>query len=69
MTTYANACSKVTFDWMGYLLYQKLRASAYRRHPHKSRHWIVRKYWLIDTEGWVFATRNDAGVLRLFQHS
>ena len=66
---YANACSQVTFDLMGYLLYQKLRAWAYRRHPHKSRHWIVRKYWLIDTQGWVFATRSNAGALRLFQHS
>ena len=48
---YTNACSKVTFDSMGHWLYQKLRAWAYRRHPHKSRHWIVHKYWLIDTEG------------------
>ena len=66
---YANACSKVTFGHLGHLLYHKLRAWAYRRHPHKSRHWIARKYWLIGTEGWVFATRNDAGSLRLFKHS
>jgi RNA-directed DNA polymerase len=66
---YSTACSKVTFELMGHLLYQKLWAWTYRRHPQKSRSWIVRKYWLTDTEGWVFAARNNAGNLRLLRHS
>jgi len=66
---YPNVCSKATFNLMNHLVYRKLRAWAYHRHPHKNRHWIIRKYWLIGTgEGWIFATRNDQGGTRLFQH-
>ncbi|MEN8443756.1 MAG: reverse transcriptase domain-containing protein, partial [Cyanobacteria bacterium J06555_13] len=66
---YSNACSKATYNLMNHLVYQKLRAWAYHRHPNKSRRWIVRKYWLMESgEGWVFASRNDQGTLRLFQH-
>ena len=66
---YSNVCSKATFNLMNHLTYRKLRAWAYHRHPNKSRRWITRKYWLIGTgEGWVFATRNDQGPTRLFQH-
>ena len=66
---YSNACSKATYNLMNHLVYQKLRAWAYHRHPNKSRRWIVRKYWLMESgEGWVFASRNDQRTLRLFQH-
>ena len=66
---YSNACSKATYSLMDALVYQKLRAWARRRHPHKSQHWIARKYWLVGTsEGWVFASRNDQNSMRLFKH-
>lgn len=66
---FSNVCSKATYKLMNHLVYRKLRAWAYHRHPNKSQHWIVRKYWLIGSgEGWIFASRNDQGTQRLFQH-
>lgn len=67
---YSNACSKATYSSMDNLVYQKLRAWARRRHPHKNQNWIVHKYWLIDSgEGWVFTPRNEPNSLRLFRHA
>jgi RNA-directed DNA polymerase len=49
------------------LLYGKLRRWAKRRHPHKSGHWVSRKYWTIEREGgWTFATPEG---LKLLSHS
>jgi len=57
---YSSVCSKAVFSAMDCQLYHKLRAWAYRRHPHKSRHWIARKYWrLREGKGWLFAPPGD----------
>ena len=67
---HSNVCSKATFTLMDHLVYLKLRAWAYRRHPNKNRHWITKKYWLVGQgEGWVFASRNEHKPLRLFRHA
>ena len=67
---YSNACSKATYSTMDNLIYLKLRAWARRRHPNKNQHWIVHKYWLINSgEGWVFSPRNNQRSLRLFRHT
>ena len=67
---FSTACSKETYSRMDHLVYQKLRAWAYRRHPNKNHHWTTGKYWLVDSgEGWVFASRSEQSTMRLFTHS
>ncbi|MBD2070219.1 reverse transcriptase N-terminal domain-containing protein [Leptolyngbya sp. FACHB-671] len=57
---YSTVCSKAVFSAMDCQLYHKLRAWSYRRHPHKSRHWIAYKYWrLREGKGWLFAPPGD----------
>jgi len=38
-----SQCSKTT-SHLDFLLYQKLRAWAKRRHPNKTGHWIASRY-------------------------
>ena len=51
-------------------MYQKLRAWARRRHPKKSKGWIVKKYWqTIGGKNWAFATRQEGKApLWLYRH-
>ncbi|HEY9879663.1 MAG TPA: reverse transcriptase domain-containing protein [Leptolyngbyaceae cyanobacterium] len=57
---YSTVCSKAVFSAMDCQLYHKLRAWSYRRHPHKSRHWIAYRYWrLREGKGWLFAPSGD----------
>jgi len=64
---YSTQVSKETFTAVDSILYQQLRAWANSRHPHKNRHWISDKYWLVETEGWIFATKD--GKYRLWKHA
>ena len=53
---YSAQCSKQAYSRLDYLLYQKLRAWAHRRHPNKTGYWRTSRYWLVNQgEGWVFA--------------
>ena len=63
---YATVVSSAAFSKMGHLTYLKLRAWARRRHPTKSRWWIVDKYWHRDQGAWNFATPEG---LRLYRHN
>jgi RNA-directed DNA polymerase len=52
---FSTGASKVTLHKLDHVLTQMLLHWAYRRHPNKSRGWIVRKYWRIEEgEGWSF---------------
>ena len=56
---YSAVNSKDTFSDLDHWLYIKLRRWANRRHPKKSRKWIVRKYWAVDTKRkWQFTDGN-----------
>lgn len=67
---FSTACSKKIYSRVDHMVYQKLRAWAYRRHPNKNHHWITGKYWLVDIgEGWVFAARQEQCTMRLFKHT
>ena len=55
---YSAAVSKKVFSAVDHILYLQLRSWAYSRHPRKNRYWICDKYWLVASEGWVFATKN-----------
>lgn len=64
---YSTQVSKETFTTADHLLHQKLRAWANSRHSKKNLHWISDKYWLIETEGWIFATKDNK--YRLWKHA
>jgi len=55
---YATVSSSATFARLSYLTYHKLERWARRRHPNKSRHWVSRRYWRLETGYWLFAPQN-----------
>ena len=66
---YSAQCSKKAYSKLDYLLYQKLRAWAHRRHPSKSGGWRASRYWLVnDGGGWVFAAKQGDKQMRLCTH-
>jgi len=66
---FCTQCSKKAYAKLNYLLYQKLRAWANRRHPHKSGHWRASRYWLVNHGGgWIFATKQGNQLMRLRTH-
>jgi RNA-directed DNA polymerase len=44
---YSTVVSQETFERVNYIMFQMLWAWAKRRHPHKSKHWIYNRYWVI----------------------
>jgi RNA-directed DNA polymerase len=67
---FSTVVSKVTYAELDYLMYQKLRAWAKRRHHNKSMDYVVKKYWqTIGDDNWVFATRKGDNSFRLLSHS
>jgi RNA-directed DNA polymerase len=63
---FSTVASKRTFAKMDWVTFQKLYRWAKRRHPRKSRRWIVRKYWRLETGRWDFAAKDGP---RLPRHS
>jgi RNA-directed DNA polymerase len=52
---FSVGASSATFNRVDHDLVRMLLRWAYRRHPNKSRGWVVRKYWRIaEGEGWIF---------------
>ena len=62
---YATVSSSDTFTKLTCLTYLKLQRWARRRHSNKSRHWISRKYWRVETGRWTFAPKDG---IPLYQH-
>ena len=52
---YAPVSAKRTFDKMSNLTFLKLKRWAIRRHPRKSRRWVMKKYWRLEQGSWTFA--------------
>jgi RNA-directed DNA polymerase len=70
----STVCSKETFSSCDYVIYQKLKRWAERRHPRKSKAWIVNKYWRSDytngkTRNWVFGIGNEKCHIDLYKHA
>ncbi|GAA6614235.1 group II intron reverse transcriptase/maturase [Scytonema sp. NUACC26] len=61
---YSTVVSKETFQKVDNILYHQLVAWGKFRHPNKSCEWIARRYWLIQTEGWVFGSKKK-GIKRM----
>ena len=65
---YSSVCSKEIYSKCDHILYQQLKRWAERRHPHKTKSWIVNKYWQnYEISTWVFSTRDGNG-MRLLNH-
>jgi RNA-directed DNA polymerase len=55
-----GAASKVTFQKIDNRIWNMLWKWAKRRHPKKSRTWVIHKYWLPkETRKWVFSTKKN----------
>lgn len=60
---YASVVSKDTYQKLDYLMYQKLRRWANRRHPQKGKKWVANKYWhRIGNANWVFSSMKDGEI-------
>ena len=57
---FSSVCSKVTYNRLDFLIWNKLRAWAKRRHANQSHQYWVKKYWrTIGQKHWVFATHDQ----------
>ena len=62
---YSTQVSKKVFHTMDHVLVKMLIAWACRRHPHKPRKWVVRKYWdIVKGKNWTFRCRQKKFRLR-----
>ncbi len=67
---YRTVCSKEIFNKIDHLIFLRLKRWAYRRHPNKNKHWIIRKYWnSIKMDNWVFGARIGDDLAYLRKHS
>ena len=67
---YKTVCSKEIFNKMEHLIFLRLKRWAYRRHPNKNRHWVIRKYWMsINMDNWVFGNDYKGQVAYLSKHT
>lgn len=61
---YSTVVSKEVFQKLDQMLYEKLKRWAKRRHPKKTRQWIVNKYWHPEQgKGWKFSTKKGFSLL------
>lgn len=60
---YRHGASKRTFSYVDSEIYRAIWKWACRRHPNKSKKWIVGKYFQISSEGWKlkYTTLNRRG--------
>ncbi len=66
---FSSVLSKKTFSDCDYYFFEKLKRWAYRRHPMKNRHWIMRKYWHTNkSNNWSFSTREGSNPFIMAQH-
>ncbi len=67
---YRTVCSKEIFNKIDHLIFLRLKRWAYRRHPNKNKHWIIRKYWnSLKMDNWVFGARIGDDLAYLRKHS
>ncbi|NEP01286.1 MAG: hypothetical protein F6K58_22030 [Symploca sp. SIO2E9] len=68
---YSPQVSKKICKRLDHLVFLKLMSWAKRRHPKKSRKWVLNKYWhALKNENWVFASKQkDNQLMRLLTHT
>ena len=63
---YRTVCSKETYSKLGHLTFLRLTRWAKRRHPNKSKKWVVNKYWkTVGGDNWVFGEKD----FHIYKHS
>jgi RNA-directed DNA polymerase len=62
---YSKVVSKDIFRRLDALIFEKLKAWAYYRHPNKGRRWIMAKYWSFSADRWVFGIRDRIKLISL----
>ncbi len=63
---YRTVCSKETYSKLGRLIYLRIYKWAVRRHPNKSKEWVVDKYWrTVGGDNWVFGDKD----FHIYKHS
>ena len=66
---YKTVCSKDTYSSIYSLLFKKLLKWSFRRHPKKSKGWIIKKYWLSNgSDNWIFGCREGENLFELPKH-
>jgi RNA-directed DNA polymerase len=67
---YSRVVSAKAFRTLDHTLYTQLRSWAMSRHPNKSKHWIMGKYWRVDEgKGWRFQPPLEGRALTLHSHT
>jgi RNA-directed DNA polymerase len=67
---YNRVASAKAFRTLDHTLYTQLRSWAMSRHPNKSKHWIMGKYWRVDEgKGWRFQPPLEGRTLTLHSHT
>ena len=67
---YSRVVSAKGFRSLDHALYAQLRSWAMSRHPKKSKHWIMGKYWRVDEgKGWRFQPPVEGRALTLHSHT
>jgi RNA-directed DNA polymerase len=67
---YSRVVSAKIFCSLDHTLYAQLRSWAMSRHPNKSKHWIMGKYWRVDEgKGWRFQPPGGGRALTLHSHT
>ena len=68
---YKTVCSKETYSYCDYILYQQIKRWAQRRHPNKSKSWVADRYWHSQSNrNWVFGVKKKGNIsFELLQHS
>lgn len=62
---FSKVVSKGVFQRLNALIFAKLKAWAYHRHPNKSRRWIMTKYWSFRADRWAFGIPNRIKLIDL----
>lgn len=65
---YASVVSKRTFNYLDAVLFSNLWTWALHRHPGKSKHWVIHRYWS-QTEGKLWSFQTPTGSLTMPSHS
>jgi RNA-directed DNA polymerase len=68
-TYYRTSVSKAAFGRLDFLLWEKLRSWARRRHPKKTGGWVKHRYWHRVDNRLAFATATNADTVHLLTHS
>lgn len=67
---YATAWSKETYSKLDWLVENKLRRWAQRRHPNKGKKWVAEKYWhTVEGKNRVFAAKVENKFISLIKHT